>query len=144
MFRLRWAVSDSIPESGLPKLPNQPVSSQMDNAAFLDARGKPWPFGEPVIVNLSIAQNEFGEWKLNWSNPGRSTSHIIDAPPDWLNRRGRGVSARITGSGKTEHGSADEPFVLLRYRKTTTTATGALTVDMNPTDGIIVWLEVND
>lgn len=143
-FRLRWAVGDSIPESGLPQLPEQPDSSQMDSSAFLDARGQPWPFGDPVIVNLSIAQNEFGEWKLNWSNPGRSTSHRIDAPPDWLSERGRGLSARITGRGETEHGPANAPFVLLRYRKTMKTPTGASTVDMNPTDGIIVWIEAND
>lgn len=143
-FRLRWAVSDAIPESGLPQLPDQLDGSNVDGFAFLDVRGKPLPSGEPFIVNLSIARDEFGDWKLTCSYPRRSTSHTIDAPPVWLTKRGRGVTAEIAGRGKTEYLAPSQPFILLRYRKPTTTPTGRMTVDMNPTDGIIVWIEAAD
>jgi hypothetical protein len=140
-FRLRWDISDSVPKSGLPTLPEKPDYSNIGSLAFFKGRGNSWPAEDPMILNLTVARDRFGEWKLTWSNPDRSSSHKIDAPPSWLTQREGGMSARITGRGETEHGAADEPFVLLRYRKTKTTSTGASTVDMKPTNGMIVWIE---
>ncbi|REK10942.1 MAG: hypothetical protein DWQ37_16040 [Planctomycetota bacterium] len=134
--QFRWAF-DNVPESGLPQVP--PRRNRLE---LLDRYAKPAAKGEPMIITLALWKNVADEWKITLGMPGRETAIDIRNPPAWLDNVDRpGWGSRIAGRKRTEAHSVDTPLVLLRMRKSKQVPPNGSTVDMQPTDGLIVWIE---
>ncbi len=134
-YQLRWTFG-SIPESGLPDAPGLNSFSLPDPAARSAATS------EPFLFTLAVHKNEAGQWVVNQVLPNSSAAAAIDAPA-WLDdttRVGR-MTERIAGRNQTDTGEAADPLVLLRYRKGKHVPPNQWTVDMQSTDGLIVWIE---
>jgi hypothetical protein len=135
-YRLRWAADNNVPESGIPQVPR---SNQIE---LLDQYAKPIATGEPFILTMAVHKNNAGKWVLQAVLPTRSTAINIDPAPEWLDEEhSNGWGSRVMGSEGTESVALTEPLVLLRYRKGKEVPPGAVTIDMQPTDGIMVWIE---
>lgn len=124
-----------IPESGLPA----EVSNH--NHVFLDRHAKPLAGGDPFILSLAIFQDQNGDWKLTTQSPERGETSPIKNPPAWLDA-GSSVNwtTNVAGDRSTASCAKDEALVLVRHRKGKILPTG-VTVDMQPTDGMAVWIE---
>lgn len=136
-YRIRYAFED-LPESGLP------TDSMTDDSVFLDSRRTPIPGGKPFILALAVFQDDDAVWRLTLdANSGRSSTWAIDSPPQGLGTS-TGWTSSLHGKNETVSVSNTEPLVLLRYRKAEELPNGAITVDMQPTDGIMFWIEQLD
>jgi hypothetical protein len=134
-YRLRWAI-DNVPESGVPQVPGR------NQIELLDQYAKPIANGESFVVTLAIHKNDAGRWVLDSVLPNRSTAVNIEPAPAWLDaEHSIGWSSRAAGRGQTESAGLTEPLVLLRHRKCKEIRPGVITVDMQPTDGLMVWIE---
>ncbi len=59
----------------------------------------------------------------------------------WLARRGGNSVHQLAGERETEVHAADSPFVLLRFRKGLNPSPGVTSMNPQPTDGLLVWIE---
>lgn len=134
-YRIAWALSSEIPESGMP------TSGVHYAEPFRDNSGQPLPGGEPFIFNLALAKASQDRWALTYG-PGRQiTTRYLTDPPGWLEgKTDVGWGGRVAGSDGTVTVEPDQPLVLLRHRKSKQVPGGS-TVEMNPTDGLMVWVE---
>lgn len=134
-YRIRSSFSSKIPESGFP------AESSTHDHVFLDSRAQPLSGGEPFILSLAIHKNESGQWVTTIQNPDRSEARPIEDPPAWLDAGSfLNWSTQVYGKTKTVSAPADEALPLLRYRKGKTVP-GGVTVEMQPTDGMLFWIE---
>ena len=116
-----------IPPTGLPDDASEACSS---TSILTDGKGQ---ISGPFILDAGLSKNEFGDWQLRFATHDRSTMPKIGNPPEWLEENPRPSITWVAGRSSTESGLDDEPFVLLRYRKSQT----------NPTDGILLWIELD-
>jgi hypothetical protein len=132
-YRIRYAL-DAIPEQEFKR-----ESRKMDHA-FLGSDGKPLAGGTPFVLELSIHKSN-DKWQINANNGDRGSGIYIQDPPAWLETYSTvGWGHSLAGKRKTQSGSSDACFQLLRMRKSKMIAGGS-EVDMLPADGILVWLE---
>ena len=136
-YHLRYSFSQ-IPESDLP------ATSRKSEHVFLDSYAKPLAGGAPFILSLAIFKDGKGRWSIQTNVPGRGSSFPIEDPPPWLDN-GSFVhwSTNVYGKGKTVSVTDAEALVLIKYRKGKTVP-GGTTVDMQPTDGMMFWIESTD
>jgi hypothetical protein len=114
----------NLPESGLP--------------TPLGQIGTELPAGE-FILTVTANQERDGEWMIVTMVPHPHTRVRIPATnATWLNKIDIGVS-QLGRDGVTMIAPEDAP-VLLRARKSKAVP-GGVTVDMKPTDGVMVWIE---
>lgn len=132
-YRIRSSFAQ-IPESALPT-----TSSTHD--VFLNRYAQPLPGGQPFILSLAIFKDQNGDWMLTMQIPDSGYTRRIEDPPTWLDA-GSFVNwtTNVAGSKSTASCSKDEPLVLLKYRKGKIVP-GGVTVDMQPTDGMLIWIE---
>lgn len=135
----RWRLCssfDQLPESGLPTLVRN------HDHIFLNSRNKPLAGGEPFVLGVAVHKNQTDRWALTFQTLDRSTTFPIKQPPAWLEERSSvGWTSRVAGKRASESEPANGPLVLLRHRKAKELPGGAITVDMEPTDGLMVWIE---
>ncbi len=134
-YQMRWAL-DKVPESAVPQAPRE------NHIELLDQYAKPAAKGEPMIFTLAVSKNLAGTWQITAGLPDRGSSIYLRDPPAWLEDHSRpGWGTRIAGRNRTDVAPVDTPLVLLRYRKGKQVPPNGSTVDMQPTDGLIVWIE---
>jgi hypothetical protein len=133
-YQLRWAINN-VPESDLPAAPG------VNKLALLDAAAKPIATKEPFVFILAIHKNDAGQWLLNAVLPERGEAMTIKVVPEWLDGDRIGWTERTAGRDQTEACDGSGPLALLRYRKGKQVPPNGWTVDMQPTDGIAVWIE---
>ena len=133
-FRLRYAFSQ-IPESDFP------ATSKTLDQVFLDSYAKPVPGGESFILSIAIFKDGKDRWSLQTNVPGRGGTRPIENPPKWLDDSSFvHWSTNVYGKNKTVSAKDTEELVLLKYRKGKTVP-GGVTVDMQPTEGMMFWVE---
>lgn len=134
-YRIRSSFSSDVPESGFP------AASASHNHVFLDSRAEPLAGGEPFILSLAIHKDESGQWVTNIQNPDSGHIRPIENPPTWLDSGSFLYwSTKVYGKTGTVSARATDPLPLLRYRKGKMVP-GGVTVDMQPTDGMLFWIE---
>ncbi|QDT04910.1 hypothetical protein K227x_33070 [Rubripirellula lacrimiformis] len=134
-YRLRYAF-DNIPESGFP------AKSQAIDGAFLDAYAKPLQGGVPFTLDVGIFQDASGVWQFQTDNGQRGPRFPIHHHPAWLDRKESvGWGFRVYGKNQTVSSDSDMPRMLFSGRKSKMLPGGASTVEMNPTDGLLIWIE---
>lgn len=133
-YRLRYSFSQ-IPESGLPP------TSTSNNHAFLATSAKPLQGPEPFVFSLGIFKDANGKWQVKTDVPGSGNTRPIKNPPAWLDA-GTFVnwSTNVLGKNKTVTAESTDELLLLSYRKGKLVP-GGVTVDMQPTDGMMFWIE---
>jgi len=138
-YRIRSSFSSKIPESGWP------VESTFHDHAFLDSRGQPLPGGEPFILTVAVHKNESQQWVTTIQTPDRSETRRIENAPQWLEAGSFiGWTYNVYGNNGTVSAAAADPLPILIYRKGKTVP-GGTTVEMQPTDGMLFWIErIND
>ena len=124
-FRLRYLVG-AIPPTGLP---DDSSGAGRSTSILTDGTIQ---MSDPFILDAALSKDEFGEWKFRFATHARTMMPKIENPPDWLEENPRPSITWVAGRSSTESRPGNEPFVLLRYRKSQT----------NPTDGILVWIEL--
>lgn len=134
-FRLRSFVG-MVPETGLP------VKSEIHNDVFLDRRGRPLPGGESILLSVAIFADETGVWRIMTETPERNLARPIANAPSWLAANATMQwMLKVYGKNETVSCNASEPLLLLKKRKALSVSGGGFTVDTNPTDGILIWIE---
>lgn len=132
-YRIRYSF-EAIPEQGFE------LQSQKMDHAFLGSNGKPLAGGTPLVLELSIHKSN-ERWQISANNGSRGTGMYLNDSPSWLETYSTvGWGHSVAGKRKTQSGPNDARFQLLRMRKSKLVAGGS-EVDMQPTDGILVWLE---
>lgn len=138
-FVLRWAFDNIPADDSLPK--------------NIDETYNPPMFFAPELPNdeflLSIgALEEDGNWLLGVKTESVRGIGDMDFATEmkandssWLAKRGGNSIHKLTGQRKTEVNPIDSAFVLLRYRKGLSPTPGVSSMDPNPTDGILIWIE---
>jgi hypothetical protein len=134
-YRIRSSFSSKIPESGLP------AESTSHDHAFLDSRAQSLLGGEPFILTVAVHKNESEQWVTTIQTPDRAETRPIENPPTWL-ASGSFINwtHKVYGDNGTVSAPAGDPLPLLRYRKGKTVP-GGTTVEMQPTDGMLFWIE---
>ncbi len=134
-YQFRWAF-DNVPEAAVPPAPRE------NHIELLDQFAKPAAKGEPMIVTLAVSKNIAGKWQISAGLPRRGIGIYLQDPPAWLEDESHpGWGSRIAGQNRTHTVPVDEPLVLLRYRKGKQVPPNGWTVETQPTDGLIVWIE---
>jgi hypothetical protein len=133
-YRLRYSF-EQIPVSGLPS------TSTSDDHAFIDQYAKPLAGATPFLFSLGIFEDAKGRWQIKTDVRGRGSTRPIEDPPGWLNA-GSFVnwSVNVLGNNKTVTADNDRELILLKYRKGKRVP-GGVTVDTQPTDGMMFWIE---
>lgn len=138
-FVLRWTF-DGIPISnGFP--PN--LNSRLNGGNFV-----PPELPSEEFMLLVAAFEENGDWMLGVKVQSEAQGQVMSfSSPmqandaSWLARRGGNSISQFAGKFETAAHPVDSPFVLLRYRKGTSPASGVTAMDPNPTDGLLIWIE---
>ncbi len=93
--------------------------------------------------SIAMFERDDGKWAIDTNaHSGRSTAWTIQNPPAWLDAKSfTGWSVNTYGQNATISARGEDPLVLLRYRKGKTLPGGAHTVEMQPTDGFVFWIE---
>ena len=134
-YRLRYAL-DQIPESGLPQ------NSQAIDDAFLDSYAKPLQGGVPFTFDVGVFKDANDTWQFQTDNGPRGPRIPIRNHPAWLDEKTTvGWGSTVFGTNQTVSADRDSPLLLLRHRKSKTLPSGGITVDMAPTDGLLIWIE---
>lgn len=134
-YRLRYAF-DKIPESGFAS------KSRAIDSAFLDSYAKPLEGGVPFVFDVGIFKDAEGVWQFENDNGPRGQRIPIHNPPAWLDAKSAtGWGSKVFGTNQTVSADGDSPLMLLRRRKSKALPGGAVTVDMQPTDGLQIWIE---
>lgn len=123
-----------IPESGLPT----PAQARVTTREFSDTA-----YLEPFVLTVAVNKDHLGNWRTVVDDGSANIGIFMpDDETGWLEKRS-GHTWRVAGRDETEAFHPDEPLFLLRLRKTKPVpgSPGASTVDMDPTDGILVWIE---
>jgi hypothetical protein len=130
-FVMHAVANKSIPEEGLP---------EGGSRSTLLSETYDWPsVNAEVLQTVAINKGQRGRWQLILAYPGRQTTVTLpDELQPWLDSNAR--SWHVAGKEKTVVADVGKPLVLLRMRKTKELP-GATTIDMQPTDGILVWIE---
>ena len=130
-FSLKTAYG-MIPESGLPDKEACKIDTRPLDAASV---------GEQFIFSVAVNQNHLGQWQLVRDDGTRNLAwRIPDDQAKWLQTTS-GHNWRQAGDGETVSADENESFFLIRLRKSKKVPGGS-TVDMQPTNGILVWIEV--
>ncbi len=133
-YRIKYAF-EQVPVSGLP------TNSKAHDSVFLDPRRKPIPGGEPFILAIALFKDDNDSWKVTVdANSGRSSTWPIRNPPEALGSS-NGWTSKVYGKNETISAPNTEPLTLLSYRRAKELPNDRITVDMNPTDGIMFWIE---
>ena len=133
-YRLRSSLG-LIPETGLP------VDSQPHNEVFVNQSGRPIAGGESILLFVGIYADQNGNCEIVTETPERRMSTPIKtAPPGFSGFQTMTWTSQSFDPIKTISSNATEPLVLVRMRKSRSTPAG-LTVDPNPTDGAMIWVE---
>lgn len=134
-YCLRYAL-DQIPESSLS------LKSQAIEDAFLDSYAKPLQGGVPFTFDVGIFKDANDTWQFQTDNGPRGSRIPIRNHPAWLDAKTTvGWGSTVFGTNQTVSADRDSPLVLLRHRKSKTLPGGALTVDMAPAEGLLIWIE---
>ena len=141
-YAVHYAVGSSIPQNGLP------ATSEVATP-FRDKQNKPLSNGEPVVLSFAITQLGNGRWAaVVGTSSGHPTKYFLRNPPSWLNEPSfSGWSVNVYGKDKTIDAAKQSPLMLLSYRKgkqvapSPTAPGGGTTVETQPTDGIVLWIE---
>jgi hypothetical protein len=90
-------------------------------------------------LTVAVNRNHLGQWQLICDDgKHNSAMRLPEDKTQWLETTaGRGW--RLAGKGATASVSQGDPLFLIRLRKSKE-VNGGTTVDMNPTDGILVWI----
>ena len=126
-YRIRWS-AENIPADGLPK------ESSYDDITFSRVPA------EPFILTVALHRDHLGAWRIAWEHPEHNSSIPLKAPRTDCLETPTGRGYQIAGKGETESADPDEPFVLVRVRRSKQVP-GGVTVDPDPTDGVMVWIE---
>ncbi len=131
-FRVVYKFSE-LPVEGLPR----------DNDGFFD------DLPSETTLSASAVREPTGAWRfvLHYDKPlspyGQTRIQAI-APDDWL-KEDVSLSWDLAGSETTESVERGEPMVLLRLRPSKNIVTPGgmpgLTIDTEPTDGLMLWIE---
>jgi hypothetical protein len=127
------AVAGKIPEQGLPDGGSRDtlVSQPYDPAVG----------GAQSLQTVAVNRDQRGRWRLIIDNGVQNITVLLpDSLKTWL-EESNGRTWSLAGREKTASMPKGEPLYLLRLRKTKELPGGAVTVDMQPTDGILVWIE---
>ncbi|MEX2138419.1 MAG: hypothetical protein WD894_04115 [Pirellulales bacterium] len=115
----------NLPESGLP--------------TPLGWVGDDLPAGE-LIVTVMAHKKRSGDWSIITMAPRRrSTFTVPVANSRWLDEMD--YTSRQEGQSGVVSYQPGETAMLLRARKSKQLGAGRVTVDMQPTDGLMVWIE---
>lgn len=134
-YRLRYAL-DQIPESGLPQK-SQPIDD-----AFLDSYAKPLKGGVPFTFDVGIFKDVNDSWQFQSNNGARGPRIPIHNHPNWLDAKTTvGWGSTVFGTNQTVSADRESPLILLRHRKLKSLSSSASTVDLSPTDGLLIWIE---
>ena len=131
-FNIR-AVAGQIPEQGLPR------SGSAKN--LVERSYAPQTSDSEMIETVAVTRNQKGRWQLTLDDG--DTSSIAPLPENlnpWL-EKSSGRAWNVAGRKETAAASKGEPLYLLRMRKAKEMPGGISTIDMQPTDGILVWIE---
>lgn len=136
-FALCWATTQ-VPVKGLPT----PEVTHYSTGDFSEL-----PEG-PFIFHFGVYPDPQGNCRIEWRLPGNGKSFPVrEGTTDWLfdstGSFGIGLEggAPSKNANETRYAKVGEPLVLLRLRQDKKLAGGARTVEMTPTDGIIVWID---
>lgn len=134
-YRLRYAF-DQIPESGFP------ATSNAVDSALLDSRAKPIQGGESFNLDIGVFKDAGGVWQFETDNGSRGIRMPIRNHPAWLDKNTTfGWGSHVFGTNQTVSSDDQPTLMLLRRRKSKSLPGGASTVDLEPTDGLLIWIE---
>ena len=132
-YRIKFAI-DNIPVKSFD------VDAEKLDRAFLGSDGKPIQGGMPFVLELSIHKNS-ARWIFDANNGDSGRGLYIDDPPSWFGTYSKtGWGSSVAGTRGTETASPGNSLELLRMRKSKVVG-NASEVDMQPADGLLVWLE---
>ena len=148
-YRLRWSVGEAIPQAGFP---DEVVAEDFDDVLFAEIPPSPFVLSARVHSAAAAGDHEApdsdsgdqptGSWKLTWRHALHEMSMPVDFGDDidWLVRELR-YGPTLAGHSETETAAPGEPVVLLRVRRFKDALAGAYSIDPEPCDGLLVWLE---
>lgn len=128
-FYLKTAISQ-IPVRGLP----DPKTSRINSHKF-----PPRQSATEFILTVAVHRDALGRWRLTWERERDNLSLFLSqSEAQWLGAVA-GQSLWQAGNGQTESAPSGQPLILARLRKGKKVPRG-FTVEMNPCDGILVWI----
>lgn len=148
-YRLCWAVGGDIPPTGFPAafapedFDDLLFAETPESSFILSAR----LHNDSVIANHATSEHASEEppadrWKLTLHQPLHSMSIPIafHNDIDWLVRDLR-YGPTLAGHSETQTAAPGESIVLLRVRRFKDAMAGAYSIDSEPCDGFLVWLD---
>ena len=143
-YRMRWAIGHAIPRRGFPE---EFDSDDLDEVLFSEVPQSPVALSARIHTEgkadgNAAEEGQTGPWILTISHLLHEVSIPVDFGDDidWLVKRFR-CGSTLAGHNKTESFPPEERIVLLRVRRFKDAIGGAYSIDEEPCDGIIVWLE---
>lgn len=111
--------------------------------AFRNTKTRTMPEGTmPFTFSVAIYRDSEETWRIRTEHAGSNGSRPLRNPPSWLgNTRDTRWTTRAYGKDETIACESSEPHYLVRQRMSKILPDGSSTVDTEPTDGILIWIE---
>jgi hypothetical protein len=127
------AAAGQIPEDGLPEGGS---ANTLVSHTYAPRTGD-----TEILQTVAVNRNQQRRWQLTIDDGNSSsTAPLPENLKPWL-ERASGRTWNVAGREKTVSEPKGKPLHLFRLRKAKELPGGAVTVDMQPTDGILVWIE---